>query len=134
MGTYEKHEKSQEYLTLKDKLSSVTGSGLRAVGVNDKGVFYTLKNGMIGKLNQLTSGGIVKLYTEGNTERVKTTVPDLKGVSLGQATIMLRSKNLNIASDGSGIVISQDPKAGTEVDEGSIINVNLQEATDSSQH
>ena len=84
--------------------------------------------------SQLTSEGIVKLYTEGNTERVKTTVPDLKGVSLGQATIMLHSKNLNISSDGNGIVISQDPKAGTEVDEGSIINVNLQEATDSSQH
>ena len=77
----------------------------------------------------LTEGGIVKLYVEGNDERVSQTVPDLKGVTFEQAKIMLKAKNLNIASTGSGIVIAQDPIAGTSVDEGTVINVTLQQET-----
>lgn len=118
--------------TLAEAESTLSGLGLEYSAVGNSDEIVRVQMPLSG--SQLTSEGIVKLYTEGNTERVKTTVPDLKGVSLGQATIMLHSKNLNISSDGNGIVISQDPKAGTEVDEGSIINVNLQEATDSSQH
>lgn len=83
---------------------------------------------------QLVSGGIVKLYTRGNEERVSQTVPDLKGVSLAQAKIMLKAKNLNISSKGTGIVIAQDPIAGTSVDEGTIINVTLQEEITQGQH
>ncbi len=83
---------------------------------------------------KLMSGGIVKLYTKGNEERVSQTVPDLKGVTLAQAKVMLASKNLNITSTGSGIVIAQDPKSETSVDEGTVINVTLQEATSTSQH
>ncbi len=83
---------------------------------------------------QLTSDGVVKLYTKGNDERVSQTVPDLKGVSLAQAKNMLKAKNLNISSKGSGIVISQDPALGTSVDEGTIINVTLQEAITQGQH
>ena len=82
----------------------------------------------------LPSGGVVKLYTQGNDERVSQTVPDLKGVSLAQAKIMLNSQNLNISSKGSGIVISQDPAAGTKVDEGTVINVTLQEEITEGQH
>ena len=47
---------------------------------------------------------------------------------------MLESKNLNISSTGTGIVIAQDPKSGSEVDEGTVITVTLQEATKSTQH
>ncbi len=83
---------------------------------------------------QLTSGGVIKLYTKGNEERVSQTVPDLKGVSLAQAKIMLKAKNLNISSKGSGIVIAQDPAAGTSVDEGAIINVTLQEEISKGQN
>ena len=82
----------------------------------------------------LPSGGVVKLYTKGNDERVSQTVPDLKGVSLAQAKIMLNSQNLNISSKGKGIVISQDPTAGTKVDEGTVINVTLQEEITEGQH
>ena len=83
---------------------------------------------------RLPSGGIVKLYTKGNDERVSQTVPDLKGVSLAQAKIMLNAKNLNISSKGSGIVISQDPASGTKVDEGTVINVTLQDEITQGQH
>jgi beta-lactam-binding protein with PASTA domain len=84
--------------------------------------------------SQLVSGGIVKLYTAGNDERVSQTVPDLKGVSFAQAKVMLAAKNLNITSTGDGIVIAQDPKSGSSADEGTIINVTLQEATSTTQH
>lgn len=83
---------------------------------------------------QLQKNGIVKIYAEGKDERVSQTVPDLKGVSLVQAKVMLKARNLNISSKGTGIVIAQDPKAGTSVDEGTVINVTLQEATTSGQH
>lgn len=83
---------------------------------------------------QLQKNGIVKIYAEGKDERVSQTVPDLKGVSLAQAKVMLKVRNLNISSKGTGIVIAQDPKAGTSVDEGTVINVTLQEATTSGQH
>lgn len=83
---------------------------------------------------QLKKNGIVKIYAEGKDERVSQTVPDLKGVSLAQAKVMLKARNLNISSKGTGIVIAQDPKAGTSVDEGTVINVTLQEATTSCQH
>ena len=82
----------------------------------------------------LTEGGVVKLYAEGKDERVSQSVPDLKGVSFEQAKIMLKAKNLNIASTGSGIVIAQDPQAGTNVDEGTVINVTLQQETTTTQY
>ena len=82
----------------------------------------------------LSSGGIIKLYTEGSDDRVSQSVPDLKGVTFEQAKIMLKAKNLNIASTGSGIVIAQDPQYGTKVDEGTVINVTLQEKTSTTQH
>ena len=77
---------------------------------------------------------IVKIYTNGNQEKVSTTIPDLKGVSYAQAKNMLQAKNLNISATGSGIVIATDPGANTTVDEGTIVNVTLQEQTGSSQH
>ena len=85
------------------------------------------------KGTSLTSGGIIKLYAEGNDDRVSQSVPDLKGVTFEQAQIMLKAKNLNIASTGSGIVIAQDPQSGTQVDEGTVINVTLQEKTSMTQ-
>ena len=54
---------------------------------------------------QLQKNGIVKIYAEGKDERVSQTVPDLKGVSLAQAKVMLKARNLNISSKGTGIVL-----------------------------
>ena len=93
-----------------------------------------LKEQVPPKGTALTEGGIVKLYVEGNDERVSQSVPDLKGVTFEQAKIMLKAKNLNIASTGNGIVIAQDPQAGTSVDEGTVINVTLQQETTTTQY
>jgi len=82
----------------------------------------------------LMSGGIVRAYTNGNTEKVTAEVPDLKGVTLSQAKIMLKAKNLNISATGSGVIISQSPKAGEKVEEGPLINVTLQKEVTRSQN
>lgn len=77
----------------------------------------------------LTSGGIVRLYSENKDASVSATVPDLKGKTLSQAKSALKAKNLNIQHSGSGTVVSQDVIAGAQVEEGTIIKVTLQEVT-----
>lgn len=73
----------------------------------------------------LVSGSIVNLYSEENDARISQEVPDLKGMSYLQAKSALKQKNLNIHVTGTGTVISQDPMAGTSVEEGTVINVTL---------
>ena len=70
------------------------------------------------------------LYTENNNAITSVTVPNLKGMSANQATNSLSSKNLNIIINGTGIVISQDIVAETEVPQGTIITVTLQNEID----
>lgn len=73
----------------------------------------------------LIKGAIVNLYSSGNEARVSQEVPNLKGMSYAQARNALKAKNLNIHVTGSGTVLSQDPMAGTTVEEGTVINVTL---------
>ena len=74
----------------------------------------------------LISGASVNLYSAGNEARVSQEVPNLKGMSYTSARNALKAKNLNIHVTGSGTVLSQNPMAGTSVEEGTIINVTLQ--------
>ena len=73
----------------------------------------------------LVSGSIVNLYSEGNEARISQEVPDLKGMSYLQAKSALKQRNLNIHVTGTGTVLSQDPMAGTSIEEGTVINVTL---------
>ena len=73
----------------------------------------------------LISGATVNLYSSGNEARVSQEVPNLKGMSFAQARNALKAKNLNIHITGSGTVLSQDPMAGTTVEEGTVINITL---------
>ena len=74
----------------------------------------------------LQSGSVVCLYTS-DSEKTMKTVPDLKGKTASQARNSLLALNLNISTTGSGVVSSQDIIAGTTVEEGTIINVSLNE-------
>jgi len=74
----------------------------------------------------LISGASVNLYSSGNEARVSQEVPNLKGMSYAQARNALKAKNLNIHVTGTGTVLSQDPMAGTSVEEGTVINITLQ--------
>ena len=84
---------------------------------------------------KLAEGGIVRLYsadTKGNKK--KTEVPNLKGMSYSSAKDTLAASKLNINVIGSGQVISQDPIAGTELNEGTVVTVTLQKDVGSSSH
>ena len=48
-------------------------------------------------------------------------------MTLEQARNALKSKNLNISSEGNGKVITQSYVANTQVEEGTIIEVTLEE-------
>lgn len=74
----------------------------------------------------LLKGSTVNIYSSGNEARVSVEVPNLKGMTFAQARNSLKSKNLNIHVTGSGTVLSQDPMAGSTVEQGTIINVTLQ--------
>ncbi|MFR5190659.1 MAG: penicillin-binding transpeptidase domain-containing protein [Clostridia bacterium] len=73
----------------------------------------------------LLKGASVNLYSTGNEARISQEVPNLKGMSFAQAKNALKAKNLNIHVTGTGTVLSQDPMAGTTVEEGTVININL---------
>ena len=61
-------------------------------------------------------------------DRKKVTVPNIKDMTAAQAKNALKSKNLNINVEGTnGIVVSQDPTYETEVEEGTVVNVVIQE-------
>lgn len=75
----------------------------------------------------ISTKGIVRAYSENASNSISATVPDLKGKSLYQASNVLKSVNLNIQVTGSGIVVSQDILSGTEVEEGTIVKVTLQD-------
>ena len=83
----------------------------------------------------LTQGAIIEIYSdETKNNKTKTTVPDLKGLTYNAAKVSLSYKNLNINVTGTGKVISQDPIAGTEVDEGTVVTVTLQQDVGSTSH
>ena len=76
---------------------------------------------------ELIEGSIVKLYTQDNDTRISQTVPNLKGMTLSEAKAALKNKKLNIKYSGNGKVTSQGVAAGTSVEEGTVIDVVLQE-------
>lgn len=73
----------------------------------------------------LPKDSTIILYTEDNSTRTSVNVPDLKGMTLSKAKSVLKAKNLNLNYSGSGLIVSQDTKAGSSVEEGSIIKVTL---------
>ena len=73
-------------------------------------------------------GSTVYLYVNNETEKTTTTVPNIKGMTVDEATAKLKEYNLNINVSGStGIVVSQDPTYDTVVKEGSVVNVVIKE-------
>lgn len=82
----------------------------------------------------LVKGAIVKLYTSGNTTRTSVEVPSVKELTATKAKNTLLNSNLNVKIVGSGKVVSQDPIAGTNVEEGTVVTITLQDELDSSSH
>ena len=83
---------------------------------------------------QLVSGSVVKLYSSKDSDRISVEVPNIKGLTGVKAKNILLNNNLNVRIVGSGKVVSQDPIAGTKVEEGSVITITLQDELDSGSH
>ena len=74
----------------------------------------------------LPSNGQVFLYTDTNSEeRTNTTVPNIKGMTYEQSKSVLNKAGFNISVSGSGIVTSQEPSSGSELEQGLIVEVSL---------
>lgn len=71
------------------------------------------------------SGANIVLYTNPETEKKKVTVPDLTGYSLAEAVNTLNDIGLNVKADNIGTVISQNIESGTQVEKGSVIEIEL---------
>lgn len=77
---------------------------------------------------KLATGATIYLYTAENEARVSTTVPNVKGMSVSDATNVLRAAKLNIIVEGTkGIVVSQDPSYETEQEVGTVVHVVIKE-------
>lgn len=117
-------------LSIDNAAKSLTSEGFkyRVVGQG-----ATIKNQTPKAGSLLPSGSVVIIYTEDNVSQ-KVVVPDLTGLSINQAQQRLAEHNLNIAISGAGatghssnltVANSQIPPAGTEVNEGTIVDVEF---------
>lgn len=82
----------------------------------------------------LIKGAVVKLYSGSNNEKISVEVPNLKGLTAVKAKNTLLGQNLNVKIVGSGKVVSQDPIAGTNLEEGSVVTITLQNELDNAYH
>ena len=73
----------------------------------------------------LSEKSVVKLYTESNKVRKTVEVPSIRRLGKVNAKDTLLDKNLNMKSSGSGVAIFQEPRAGSIVEEGTVINVEF---------
>ena len=83
--------------------------------------------------NQLLKNSVIVLYGQGSSISTSVSVPDLKGMNASQATNALKSSNLNINLEGSGVVVSQDYAKDEQVPEGTIIKVTLKQTLTQTQ-
>ena len=82
----------------------------------------------------LESGSMVCLYGENSDVRISQTVPSVKGMSADEARRTLKDSGLNIKFTGtSGNVVSQEPYAGTSVEEGSVVKVVIKDDLEDAQ-
>ena len=70
---------------------------------------------------------VIKIYSEDSDVRISVKVPNLVDMTATQATSELKNLNLNIKINGTGRIISQEPSVDTDVEEGTIIRVELKE-------
>jgi len=117
-------------LSTTNAIKSLTSEGFkyRIVGEGETVKSQTPKAGSL-----LPTNSVIIVYTEDNLSQ-KVTVPDLTGLSISDAQLRLAENNLNMAITGAGstghssnltVANSQIPAAGSEVNEGSIVEVEF---------
>jgi len=77
---------------------------------------------------KVNKGSIIDLYLQSKRkESSKIVVPELTGKNSEEVKLLLNETGLGFKFSGSGIVIGQKPKAGSEVDFNSIIEVEFKD-------
>ena len=114
-------------VTEAEKILKDMGFNVKTYANGDKNSLL-VKDQMPKPGSSLPKDAIIILYSEDNAIATSVTVPDLKGMNASQATSTLKSKNLNINIEGSGVVITQDYSKDSLVPEGSIIRVTLKKS------
>lgn len=74
---------------------------------------------------EVIENSTIILYTEEGIEKSMVEVPNVIGRNITDATTILKNISLNISTEGLGIASEQTPKAGTQVERGSIVNVTF---------
>ena len=115
----------------------VTGLTVKEAGarLREAGLQYTLGGAGARVIDQLPAPGammteksIVMLYVDGNTEiagAAEIEVPDVTGLSVGEANRLLMSYGFEMRISGSGVAISQTPRAGAMAAPGSRVAVSF---------
>lgn len=118
--------------TMAEAESTLNSAGFRVVCKTSGNKDEAIVTSQVPKSGtRLVRDSIVFLYDNSGVSPTMVTVPNLKGLSAGEATNVLKSRNLNISIEGSGKVIAQSPTYDTSVQEGSIVSVLLdRELTD----
>ena len=102
-------------MTLAKAKQALGQYGLKAQTDGDQG---QVKAQMPAPGATLAAGGQVMLYTY-ETEPISVdtlvTVPDVKGLSIVEASRTLRLRGLQMTIEGSGVAVSQSPMAGDVV-------------------
>jgi len=112
-------------LTISEAKAKLKDSGLKANINGEQNEASTIQD-QIPKPNvEVLENSTIILYTEANANKVTVTVPNLYGRSVDEATSLLKNVGLNINIEGLGTVDSQFPKAGTQAERGSIVNVTF---------
>lgn len=112
--------------SLSEAKSTLVGSSLQYTVV---GQGSTVTKQLPASTQSIYKNGVVILYTEENPQVQKVTVPNLLGCSISEVNSIATNAGLNVTFKGNtlktSIVVSysQSIKAGTEVDEGSVIEV-----------
>ena len=106
-------------------LASNEGLKVKIVGEGD-----TVISQMPAKAQTIPHGGVIVLYTEKNTKREKTKVPDFTGLTVSQVNALAGESYLNVVFSGptkeAGVkAYAQSIVKGAEVDIGSSITVNF---------
>ncbi|MDD6308607.1 MAG: penicillin-binding transpeptidase domain-containing protein [Clostridia bacterium] len=122
-------------LTMEKAQETLVGAGLK----------YHLEGEATGEIKKQTpragtavrSGAICTLYTDENVEEKKVVVPDVVALPLADVNTILANSGLNFMisgvgkHDAQGILrsVRQEPAAGTEVSEGTVVNVEFRFAS-----
>ena len=102
-------------LPLKEAIARVEGAGFKAV-LDGSGAQVIRQMPVPGA--EMPEGSLVMLYVDGDPDPLgseRVTVPDVRGLSILEASRLLSSYGLGLELTGSGVAVSQSPEPDSQV-------------------